>query len=427
MAKQFSAVDRQKHIYLNGLSGNKPRVPVDMNALAETARRHMSKAGYAYIAGGAGQELTLKNNRQGFNNWQIVPQMLKDVSQGDTQLTLFGQTFPSPLLLAPIGVLEMAHPEGDIPVARAAAGLGVPMIYSSQASVPVENWAAAMGDVPRWFQLYWSKSNELVKSFIKRAEKSGCSAIVVTLDTTMPGWRVRDLDLAFLPFMHGMGIAQYVSDPVFQQLIDETDETNLVEPKRQLSWQMIKTIVSLMRKYPGGFLENIRSQRPIKAMRKFINIFINPALSWEDLSFLRQHTQLPILLKGILHPQDAQKALDYGLDGIIVSNHGGRQVDGSISAIEALPDIASVIGSKMPILLDSGIRTGADIFKALALGATAVCLGRPYVYGLAIAGEEGVREVLENIMADFELTMRLAGCRNLQEIKEVGVKTRGEV
>lgn len=427
MAKQFSAVDRQKHIYLNGLSGNKPRVPVDMNALAETARRHMSKAGYAYIAGGAGQELTLKNNRQGFNNWQIVPQMLKDVSQGDTQLTLFGQTFPSPLLLAPIGVLEMAHPEGDIPVARAAAGLGVPMIYSSQASVPVENWAAAMSDVPRWFQLYWSKSNELVKSFIKRAEKSGCSAIVVTLDTTMPGWRVRDLDLAFLPFMHGMGIAQYVSDPVFQQLIDETDETNLVEPKRQLSWQMIKTIVSLMRKYPGGFLENIRSQRPIKAMRKFINIFINPALSWEDLSFLRQHTQLPILLKGILHPQDAQKALDYGLDGIIVSNHGGRQVDGSISAIEALPDIASVIGSKMPILLDSGIRTGADIFKALALGATAVCLGRPYVYGLAIAGEEGVREVLENIMADFELTMRLAGCRNLQEIKEVGVKTRGEV
>ncbi|MCP4184294.1 MAG: lactate 2-monooxygenase, partial [Hyphomicrobiales bacterium] len=275
-----------------------------------------------------------KNNRQGFNNWQIVPQMLKDVSQGDTQLTLLGQTFPSPLLLAPIGVLEMAHPEGDIPVAKAAAGLGVPMIYSSQASVPVENWAAAMSDVPRWFQLYWSKSNELVKSFIKRAEKSGCSAIVVTLDTTMPGWRVRDLDLAFLPFMHGMGIAQYVSDPVFQQLIDEPDETNLVEPKRQLSWQMIKTIVSLMRKYPGGFLENIRSQRPVKAMRKFINIFINPALSWEDLSFLRQHTQLPILLKGILHPQDAQKALDYGLDGIIVSNHGGRQVDGSISAIE---------------------------------------------------------------------------------------------
>lgn len=427
MAKPPSAVERQKHIFLNGLSGSRPRVPVDMDKLEEAARRHMSKAGYAYVAGGAGREITLANNRSGFHRWQIVPRMLRDVSQADSQLTLFGQSLHSPLLLAPIGVLEMAHPAGDIPVARAAAGLGVPMIFSSQASVPVEDWASAMNDTPRWFQLYWSKSNDLVASFLERAENSGCSAIVVTLDTTMPGWRVRDLDLGFLPFMRGMGIAQYVSDPVFQRLIDEPDRTNLVDAKPRLSWAMIQSVLSLMRNYPGGLLNNLRTQRPVKAMRKFINIFINPAITWEDLSFLRAHTRLPILLKGILHPQDAQKALDYGADGIIISNHGGRQVDGAISAIEALPDIASVIGTKIPILLDSGIRTGADMFKAIALGATAVCLGRPYVYGLAIAGEAGVREVLENILADFELTMRLAGCRNLEEIREAGVKPLGKI
>lgn len=427
MAKPFSAVERQKHIFLNSLSGGRPRVPVDMDKLEEAARRHMNKTGYAYVAGGAGREITLANNRSGFNNWQIVPRMLRDVSQVNTQLNIFGQPLPSPLMLAPIGVLEMAHPRGDIPVARAAAGLGVPMIFSSQASVPVEDWGAAMGDTPRWFQLYWSKSNELVASFLERAENSGCSAIVVTLDTTMPGWRVRDLDLGFLPFMRGMGIAQYVSDPVFQRLVDEPDATNLMDAKPRLSWTMIQSVLSLMRNYPGSLLNNLRTQRPVKAMRKFINLFINPAITWEDLSFLREHTQLPILLKGILHPQDAQKALDYGADGIIISNHGGRQVDGAISAIEALPDIASVIGAKIPILLDSGIRTGADMFKAIALGATAVCLGRPYVYGLAIAGEAGVREVLENILADFELTMRLAGCRNLEEIREAGVRPLREI
>jgi lactate 2-monooxygenase len=422
MAKPFSAVDRQKHIYLNGLSGRRPLVPVDTEALQETARRHMSKAGYAYVAGGAGREITLTNNRSGFNRWQIVPRMLRDVSQANTQQTFFGQSLPYPLMLAPVGVLEMAHPEGDIPVAKAAARLGVPMIFSNQASVPVEDWAAAMGDTPRWFQLYWSKSNELVASFLERAENCGCRAIVVTLDTTMPGWRARDLDLGFLPFMRGMGIAQYVSDPVFQRLIDEPDAANLMDAKPRPSWAMIQAVLSLMRNYPGNLLTNLRTQRPIKAMRKFINVFINPAITWDDLSFLREHTRLPILLKGILHPQDAQKALDYGIDGIIVSNHGGRQVDGAVSAIEALPDIASVVGTKIPILLDSGIRTGADMFKAIALGATAVCLGRPYVYGLAIAGEAGVREVLENILADFELTMRLAGCRNLEEIREAGVR-----
>ena len=416
MPIKFSAVERQRDIYLQGMSGRRSPIPQDPQALEEAAKARMTAEAYGYIAGGAGKELTIHRNREAFGEWRIQPRMLRDVSEFDTSVDLLGRRIPAPILLAPVGVLEMCHREADLAVGRAAAALGLPYIFSNQASVPMEEVSAAMGDGPRWFQLYWSKSRELVASLVERAEACGCEAIAVTLDTTMLGWRVRDLDLAYLPFLRGKGIAQYVSDPVFQAMLDEPEEEGLVSPQRRLTPQTLKAVVELMSGYPGSFWQNLRTKRPLRAVRQFINIYTNPALNWDDLPFLREHTKLPILLKGIHHPDDARRALDAGVDGLIVSNHGGRQVDGAVSTIEMLPSIKAVTGDHFPLILDSGVRTGADVFKALALGADAIAIGRPYVYGLALQGEAGVRTVLENLWADFELTMRLSGCRTLEEV-----------
>ena len=413
IATSTSGLNRQKEIYTNGFAGIAPLVPIDPSLLEEQAARKMSAQAKGYIIGGAGIESTIRNNRSAFDQYKIVPRMLRNVSERDTSIELFGQKLASPFLLAPIGVLEMVHAEVDVAVGRAAASLNIPYIFSNQSSKPMEEVAKAMGNSPRWFQLYWSKSRELVASFVQRAEKCGCSAIAVTLDTTMLGWRTRDLDLAYLPFMEGKGIAQYTSDPVFQKLMDEP----VPAENRTVTWQSLAGLITLVNNYPGsGFFSKLRSGRPIKAVQKFVSIYSNPALTWDDLKFLREHTKLPILLKGILHPDDARKAVDYGMDGMIISNHGGRQVDGSISTFEALPKIAEAINKRIPILLDSGVRGGADVFKALALGASAVCIGRPYVYGLTLAGEDGVKQVLRNFLADFELTMGLAGCKNSSEI-----------
>lgn len=410
----FSPADHQKEIYLKGFAGVLPAVPVDPAELEARAKKAMSPEAYAYIAGGAGLESTVVSNRSDFESLKIVPRMLRDTSGRDTSVTLFGQRLPSPLLLSPVGVLEMVHPEADLAVGRAAAALGVPYIFSNQASRPMEEVAAVMGDSHRWFQLYWSKSNDLVASFVQRAEKIGCGAIVVTLDTTHLGWRTRDLAIAYLPFLEGKGIAQYTSDPVFQRLMDEPSPA-LARPRVTLS--LLSGLVKMVNAYPGsGFLRKLKSGRPQKAVQKFTAIYSNPALTWKDLSFLRQHTKLPILLKGILHPDDAAMALDHGVDGLIVSNHGGRQVDGSISTIAALPAIAQRVNGRVPVVLDGGVRGGADMFKALALGATAVCIGRPYVYGLTLAGQAGVEEVLKNLMADFYFTMGLSGVNSVKEI-----------
>lgn len=411
----FSALDWQKKIYLSGFSGKLPLIEIDPVHLEEAAKAAMSPQAYAYIAGGAGVESTMRSNRNAFEAFKIAPRMLKNVGERDTSINLFGKKIPSPFLLSPIGVLEMVHPEADLAVGRAAAQLGLPYIFSNQASRPMEEVASAMGNSPRWFQLYWSKSNELVKSFVQRAEKCGCDAIVVTLDTTMLGWRTRDLELAYLPFLEGKGIAQYTSDPIFQQMMDEADARE--NTKREITWQTLRGLVSMVNRYPGkGFFKKLKSSRPIKAVQKFISTYSNPCTTWDDLKFLRDQTKLPILLKGILHPDDARKVVDYGMDGIVVSNHGGRQVDGSVSTFEMLPEIVSAVDGRIPVIIDSGIRGGADVFKSLAIGAKAVCIGRPYVYGLALAGEAGVYEVLRNFMADFELTMGLAGCKNVSEI-----------
>jgi lactate 2-monooxygenase len=415
MPNYTSATDWQKQIYLNGFAGQKPRVPVAWPLLEAAAERVMSRKAFAYIAGAAGNETTLLANRNAFDHWQIVPRMLRDVSVRDTSVTLFGHKLPAPILAAPVGVLEMVHPEADLAVAKAASSLGVPFIFSNQASKPMEACSALMGNNPRWFQLYWSKSNELVKSFVQRAEACGCTALVVTLDTTMLGWRTRDLDLAFLPFLEGKGIAQYTSDPVFQKLLDDPEET--IPLKRSITWQSISGLISMVNRYPGeGFISKLKSGKPMKAVRKFVSIYSNPATTWANLDFLRQHTKLPIILKGVLHPDDARHAMEAGIDGILISNHGGRQVDGALATLDALPRIAAIVQNRIPILLDSGIRGGADVYKALALGATAICVGRPYVYGLALAGEQGVREVIQNLMADFELTMGLSGCSKISDI-----------
>ncbi|MBX2969972.1 MAG: lactate 2-monooxygenase [Cyclobacteriaceae bacterium] len=411
----FSALDWQKKIYLSGFSGKLPLVKIDPVHLEEAAKAAMSPQAYAYIAGGAGVESTMRSNRNAFETCKIIPRMLRNVGERDISINLFGKKLSSPFLLSPIGVLEMVHPEADLAVGRAAAQLGVPYIFSNQASRPMEEVAKAMGSSPRWFQLYWSKSNELVKSFVQRAEKCGCDAIVVTLDTTMLGWRTRDLELAYLPFLEGKGIAQYTSDPVFQQMMDEADAQE--NTKREITWQTLRGLVSMVNRYPGkGFFKKLKSGRPIKAVQKFISTYSNPCTTWDDLKFLREQTKLPVLLKGILHPDDARKAVDYGMDGIVVSNHGGRQVDGSVSTFEMLPEIVNAVNGRIPVIIDSGIRGGADAYKCLAMGAKAVCIGRPYVYGLALAGELGVYEVLRNFMADFELTMGLAGCKNVSEI-----------
>lgn len=418
--KPFSR-QRQTEIFLGSLRGKKRQIPVSFDALKKEASQKMSAEAYAYVAGSAGKESTKRSNRQGFRKWQIIPRMLRDVSNCDTSINLFGRHLPAPFLLAPVGVLEMAHEEADLAVSKAAASEGIPFIFSSQASKTMEECSSVMGNAPKWFQLYWSTNNDLVKSFVERAENCGCEAIVLTLDTTMLGWRPRDLDLDYLPFLRGKGIAQYTSDPVFRQMMDAIPDDD-ESPK--LTLKSLKALIQMCKNYPGNFWTNLFSDKPKKAVKTFIESYSRPSLTWENLSYLRSLTDLPILLKGILHPNDAKKAVDAGINGVIVSNHGGRQVDGAISAIEALPGIVEQIDGQIPILMDSGIRSGSDIFKALALGADAVLLGRPYVYALAIAGEAGVAELIRNYRADFGLTMGLSGIDSVRDINRKCLKEK---
>ena len=406
--------ERQAEVFLAGALGRRARVPFDAARLEAKARRVMSAEAFAYVAGGAGAEETMRANRRAFERLAIVPRMLRDVSQRDRSVELFGRRLPAPFLLAPIGVLDLAHRDADVAAARAAASVGLPAIFSSQASRPMEEVAAAMGDAPRWFQLYWSTVDELVASFVARAERCGCEAIVITLDTTLLGWRARDLELAYLPFLRGRGIAQYTSDPVFQRLVrDRGPAATAGRP----TLKALGTLYQLRR--------NVVGLDPRASVQAFTEIYSRPSLQWDDLGRIRDLTRLPVLLKGILHPEDARRAVESGFDGIVVSNHGGRQLDGAIATLDALPAIAAEVAGRVPVLLDSGIRTGADALKALALGATAVLVGRPYVYGLAIAGEEGAREVLQNLVADFDLALGLSGCASSAEARDVSLRQTG--
>ena len=409
-------VRRQTQIYLDGVSGRRPPIPLDAERLQDAAERRMRPEAFAYVAAGAGNERTVAANREAFDCWRIVPRVLRDVERRDTSVELFGQRLPSPFLLAPVGVLELAHPEADCAVARAARDTGTGMVFSNQASRPMEGVARILGDTPHWFQLYWSRSDELVESLAGRAERCGCRAIVITLDTTMLGWRARDLEGAYLPFMYGKGIAQYTSDPVFTRLIAEGPTADGEQPQPRANLATLRALIALSRAYPDRFWRTLASGRGRAAVQRFTQIYSRPSLRWETLAFLRERTDLPIVLKGILHPDDAARAVHEGMDGVIVSNHGGRQVDGAIATLDALPAVVEAVDGRIPVLLDSGVRGGADVFKALALGARAVLIGRPYVWALAIAGRSGVRDYLLNLAADFDLTMGLAGCRSVAEI-----------
>jgi lactate 2-monooxygenase len=364
----------QYEIYAGGLAGQTPALPVSAAELQERARELLSPQAYGYVAGGAGAELTMRANLQAFERLEIVPRMLRDVSARDLSTSVLGTAMPAPLMLAPVAVQSIVHPEGELAVARAAAAHGLPYILSTAASRTLEDVAAAAPQASRWYQLYWPKDRDLAASFVARAGASGYGAIVLTLDTWMLGWRPRDLQNAYLPFLAGEGVANYFSDPVFRAALQRTPEED-----------------------PGP------------AIGLWAQQFSNPAITWEDLEWLRAQTELPIVLKGILHADDARRAREAGVDGVIVSNHGGRQVDGAIGALDALGGVGDAVGGELAVLFDSGVRTGADVFKALALGADAVCVGRPYVWGLALGGQAGVEQVLRGLLAELDLTLALSG------------------
>ncbi|MET0788397.1 MAG: alpha-hydroxy-acid oxidizing protein [Cellulomonas sp.] len=411
----FSGRDVQSRIYRAGVFGRRPVVPVEPARLAAAARRRLSPAAWAYLAGSAGQQQTARANLEAFARHRLVPRMLVDVETRDTSVELFGRRLPAPLLLAPIGVLEMAHPDADLAAARAARALNLPMVISSQGSVPMEDTAAVLGDSPRWFQLYWSKDDDVVDSFVERAGTIGSDALVVTLDTHVLGWRTRDLDLGYLPFARAEGIAQYTSDPAFRRLVEGRASSATPSTDRPTP-AAVRALLSMARHYPGDLRANLRSPLPRAAVETFLDVFSRSSLTWDDLARLRERTSLPIVLKGIQHADDARLALDHGVDGIVVSNHGGRQVDGAIGSLDALPGVAEVVDGRVPVLFDSGIRGGSDVVKALALGAAAVLVGRPWVYGLALAGADGARAVLEHVWAELDLTMALCGVRSIDEI-----------
>lgn len=371
----------QNEIYLNGTVGIVPDFPVEAAALEAAAKERFAPESFGYVAGSAGSESTARANRAAFDRWRIVPRFLRDVSVRDLSTSVLGTAMPAPVALAPIGVQGIVHPDAELAVARAAASLKLPMALSTVSSYRMEDVAAAGGDSPRWFQLYWPKDRDVGASFLARAKAAGFSALLLTLDTYILAWRPRDLAHAYLPFLQGLGLANYETDPAFLAGLDKSPQED-----------------------------------PTASILHWQSMFGDPRNTWSDLAWVREHWDGPIALKGVLHPDDARRAIDAGIEGILVSNHGGRQIDGEIAAFEALPDIVSAVAGRADVLLDSGVRTGSDVLKALALGATAVLLGRPYIYGLGLGGEAGVRHVLRSLLAELELTMALAGCASLADV-----------
>lgn len=422
---------RQSAVYRRGTIGAAPIVPTDPDELEFAARDVMSDEAWSYVAGGAGAGDTMRANRAAFDRWQVLPRMLHGNTTRDLRTEVAGTSLTAPLLVAPVGAADLVVPESDAAIARGAAAANTPYVFSTQGCLPMEDTARAMGEVPWWYQLYWSVDEPLVDSLIGRAEAAGASALVVTLDTTMLGWRTQDLDLGSLPFSQGIGIAQYTSDPRFMEIVRErldraTGDTpspvadaHGLEKMRAIRGG-IRTLRGQARRHPGSTTRNLRSGEPRAAVETFLDIYSNPGLSWEHLETLRDRTRLPVLLKGILHPDDAQRAVEMGVDGIVVSNHGGRQVDRSIASLDALVAIRERLGPGPTVLLDSGVRSGADVFVALALGADACLIGRPHIYGLALDGADGVRDVLDNIVAELDLTMGLAGAASVADIRSGG-------
>lgn len=385
--------DLANEIYLRGLTGEQPDLPMTADGLEAAARDALTAEAFSYVAGGASTERTIAANRAAFARRRIVPRMLRGITQRDLSTTVLGTSMSAPVVTAPIGALGLVHPDADLAVTRAAAALGLTSVLSTVSSATLEDVAAAAPDSGRWFQLYWPRDPELAESLVRRAEAAGYRAIVLTADTWALAWRPRDLQLGHLPFLHGTGLANYLSDPVFR--------AGLTAPPEE------------------------SAQTMQMAVRRFVDLFGNPMLSWGDLALLRQWTRLPVLVKGICHPDDARAALDHGAEALVVSNHGGRQVDGARAALDCLPGVVAAVDGRAPVLLDSGIRCGADVLIALALGAQAVLLGRPWVYGLGLAGRRGVEHVLRVFLGDLDLTLALAGYARPAELGAHSVVREG--
>ncbi|GAB3673845.1 alpha-hydroxy-acid oxidizing protein [Salinisphaera aquimarina] len=392
MTRSFDVATAPEHygnhqlgIYAQGLKGQLPELPLRYEDMEARAREVLPPAAYWYVAGGAG-ETSMAANRSAFDRYRLLPRMLTDVSQRDLGRTVLGKRQVSPLMIAPLGVQEIIHDQAELGVARAAAAVDVPMILSTVSSFALEDVRKELGTTSGWYQLYWPNDDALATSLVQRAEKAGYEAIVVTLDTKMLAWRERDLDGAYLPFLKGQGLANYTSDPVFCAGLEKPPQDDM------------RAVV-----------------------KHWSDVFAAPARTWDDLARLRDATKLPIVLKGVLHPEDAIKAREAGMDGVIVSNHGGRQVEGSIAAIDALAGVVDAVGARMDVLFDSGIRRGADVLKAIALGADAVLIGRPFAWGLACAGQAGVEEVLRRLLADIDLTLALTGNDSLDGLSRVSL------
>lgn len=409
-------IERQRQIYLNAIYGKKPLIPQSFQRLEELCRQSMSAKYFNYIYTGAGDNQGIKNNLKAFRQYEILPRWCNGVQSPDLSIKCLENKFEYPLLFAPIGVLELAHKNADAELALASQITQVPMILSSQSSAPMEQCAPLLKEVPWWFQLYFSRSRELTHSFVSRAEQAGAKAIVLTLDTVMLGWRNLDLESGFLPFLEGKGIANYTSDPYFLSCLENESLIN-----ERTGRPSLLHIIKLLKSFPGGIIDNFRTKNPVKAVQVFTRIYSRPELNWDDIKWLRAQTNLPIFLKGILHADDALKAVDYGCNGVIVSNHGGRQVNNNVSSLDCLADIRKSVQQNFPVLLDSGIRSGTDIFIALALGANAVCIGRPYVYALHLAGHKGVQELVANFISELKILMSLTGCASIYEISKAGL------
>lgn len=355
--------------------------PICFADLEKAVAEKIEAGPFGYIRSGAGGEQTLRNNRAAFEKYSIVPRFLNDVSNVDTSVHLFGKTYPTPLLFAPVGMNGMVHDEGELAVARAAQFLNIPYIQSTVSTFALEEVAQAAPSATKWFQLYWSTNEEIAFSMAERAEGAGFEAIVLTVDTVMLGWREEDVRNQFSPLKLGYARGNYMNDPVFTATLpDDSFES-----------------------YVQGVLQNV----------------FHPTLNWEHVRELKKRTNLPILLKGILHPEDAKHAIDNGIDGIIVSNHGGRQLDGVIGSLDALPAIVKVVNGQIPIILDSGVYRGMDALKALALGANAVAIGRPFVYGLALEGQQGVEKVMTNLYDELKVSIALAGATSVKGLRNI--------
>lgn len=371
----------QLEIYLNGLSGVLPKLPITYAELEKSAAGALPESVLSYVAGGCGDEFTQRVNVTAFEKWGLIPRMLRASEQRDLSVELFGITLPTPVFMSPIGVIALCAQDGhgDIAAAKASALTGVPMVASTLMEDPMEEVAAAAESTPGFFQLYTPKDRDLAASLVSRAEAAGYQGIVVTLDTWVPGWRPRDLAAGNFPQLRGHCLANYFTDPVFKAALGHDPADN-----------------------------------PQAAIMQWVGTFGNP-LTWDDLEWLRSLTKLPLILKGICSGEDTRRALDAGVDGIYCSNHGGRQANGGMAAIDALPAVVEAAGDA-PVLFDSGVRSGSDVVKALALGATAVGIGRPYAYGLALGGVDGIVHVLRSILAEADLLMAIDGYPRIADL-----------